>query len=182
MSSSSRNLRKLTVSNASVTRRPFPSGPPSPTLTATTNASQLNLGAGSPETVITRRNLRESLAAYESVFIHLVVNIQRNSVIQRPPCSLSPILVPTVNHSPPWPSLLLDSPAPLRNVRGESCLMVSVNQWLTYEPCHRLKGVDDDASVGLQSAAGLHYLMANHWEVLVSLNHALVCMRHNDLS
>jgi len=39
----------------------------------------------------------------------------------------------------------------------------------------RLKGVDDEASVGLQSAAGLHYLMANHWEVLVSFNRAFVC-------
>jgi hypothetical protein len=75
MSSSTRNLRNFTLSNASsVGRRPFSTGPPSPTLTATTNASQLNLGVGSPETVITRRNLRDSLTAYESVFILLPVS------------------------------------------------------------------------------------------------------------
>ena len=54
--------------------------------------------------------------------------------------------------------------------------MISAHQWLMHESYHRLKGVDDEASVGLQSSAGLHYLMANHWEVLVSLTvHLSVC-------
>jgi len=32
----------------------------------------------------------------------------------------------------------------------------------------RLKGATDDAGINLQAAGGLHYLMANHWDVLVS--------------
>jgi hypothetical protein len=52
--------------------------------------------------------------------------------------------------------------------------MLSAHHQLTHESCHRLKGVDDEASVGLQSAAGLHYLMANHWEVLVGFNRSSV--------
>ena len=124
MSSSSRNLRKLNLSNgSSVGRRPFSSGPPSPTLTATTNASQLNLGAGSPETVITRRNLRESLAAYESVFILLAVYSPGSSLSNILLCSLSLILVPIAIHCLPWPPPRRDSPAPLRDVRGESYLV-----------------------------------------------------------
>lgn len=42
------------------------SGPPSPTFTATTNASQMNLDSG-PDTIITRRDLRLSVNAYEDV-------------------------------------------------------------------------------------------------------------------
>lgn len=42
------------------------SGPPSPTFSATTNASQVLLGAG-PNTIITRRDLRQAVNAYEDV-------------------------------------------------------------------------------------------------------------------
>ena len=35
------------------------------------------------------------------------------------------------------------------------------------EACSRLKGVSDDAGVGLQAAAGLHHVIANHEQVLV---------------
>jgi len=30
----------------------------------------------------------------------------------------------------------------------------------------RLKGVDDQAAIGFQAAAGLHHLMGNHWQIL----------------
>jgi hypothetical protein len=33
-------------------------------------------------------------------------------------------------------------------------------------PHPRLKGVDDQAAIGMQAAAGLHYLMGNHWQIL----------------
>ncbi|KAF8524718.1 hypothetical protein JB92DRAFT_2878836 [Gautieria morchelliformis] len=36
------------------------------------------------------------------------------------------------------------------------------------DACSRLKGVTDDAGVNFQAAGGLHYLMANHWDVLGS--------------
>jgi hypothetical protein len=33
-------------------------------------------------------------------------------------------------------------------------------------PHLRLKGVDDQAAIGMQAAAGLHHLMGNHWQIL----------------
>jgi len=57
-------VRNRTDSNASTSV--ISSGPPSPTFTATTNASQVHLDAG-PETIITRRDLRLSVNAYEDV-------------------------------------------------------------------------------------------------------------------
>jgi hypothetical protein len=39
------------------------------------------------------------------------------------------------------------------------------NQYLN--AFYRLKGVEDDAAIGLQAAGGLHHLMANHWQILV---------------
>ncbi|GAA5843405.1 hypothetical protein JCM11251_002470 [Rhodosporidiobolus azoricus] len=50
--------------------RPPPSafkGPPSPTLSATTRASQLDLGEEGPKVIVTRADLRKSVAAYEQL-------------------------------------------------------------------------------------------------------------------
>lgn len=60
-------VRNRTGSNASGSV--ISSGPPSPTFTATTSASQVHLDAG-PETIITRRDLRLSVNAYEDVCTH----------------------------------------------------------------------------------------------------------------
>lgn len=38
----------------------------------------------------------------------------------------------------------------------------------TLETCSRLKGLSDEAAVGLQAAGGLHHVIANHEQVLVS--------------
>ncbi|CAG7855136.1 SubName: Full=Related to IVY1-phospholipid-binding protein {ECO:0000313/EMBL:CCA68894.1} [Serendipita indica DSM 11827] len=57
-------IRARTSSNASTSS--MPSGPPSPTFSATTNASQVNLDVG-PDTIITRRDLRQSINAYEDL-------------------------------------------------------------------------------------------------------------------
>lgn len=37
----------------------------------------------------------------------------------------------------------------------------------TLETCSRLKGLSDDAALGLQAAGGLHHVIANHEQVLV---------------
>ncbi|PVG04055.1 hypothetical protein CPB86DRAFT_721580 [Serendipita vermifera] len=58
-------IRARTDSNASSSSI---SGPPSPTFSATTNASQVQLDAG-PDTIITRRDLRQSLNAYEDLVV-----------------------------------------------------------------------------------------------------------------
>ncbi|KAG8784274.1 hypothetical protein FRC15_003585 [Serendipita sp. 397] len=56
-------VRSRTFSDASGS---VVSGPPSPTFSATTNASQVNLETG-PNTIITRRDLRQSMNAYEDL-------------------------------------------------------------------------------------------------------------------
>ncbi|KAI5120914.1 hypothetical protein M0805_002894 [Coniferiporia weirii] len=58
------SLRALTLNQnvAGVT-----SGPPSPTLSEATQASQMNFGAGGPEKIITRADLKSSLQAYENL-------------------------------------------------------------------------------------------------------------------
>ncbi|KAH8113430.1 hypothetical protein DFH11DRAFT_1689565 [Phellopilus nigrolimitatus] len=59
-----RSLRALTL-NQTVTG--LTSGPPSPTLSEATQASQMNFGAEGPETIITRADLKASLQAYENL-------------------------------------------------------------------------------------------------------------------
>lgn len=115
-------VRARTYSSASGSAA---SGPPSPTFTATTNASQIHLDSG-PDTIITRRDLRQSVNAYED----LVSDCQayRNAL--------------------------------------KSMAMATSRFASTFERCSRLKGVDDQAAVGLQAAGGLHHLMGNHWQIL----------------
>lgn len=59
-------LRVRTSSSSTVTGSYVSSGPPSPSFTATTNASQMDLSTG-PDTIITRRDLRQSINAFEDV-------------------------------------------------------------------------------------------------------------------
>ena len=62
-----RSLRSLTLSQNVASGPMSSAGPPSPTLSETTNASQMNFGAGGPDKIITRADLKSSIMAYETV-------------------------------------------------------------------------------------------------------------------
>ncbi|KAF8528866.1 hypothetical protein BU17DRAFT_37286 [Hysterangium stoloniferum] len=96
----------------------------SPTFSATTDASQMDLS--SVETVITRKDLRSSVQAYED---------------------------------------LISSCTTYRQALNEMSTACS-NFAHAMDNCAKLKGVTDDSGVNFQAAGGLHYLMANHWDVL----------------
>ena len=59
-----RSLRTLTLNQNATAVTP---GPPSPTLSEATQASQMNFGTAGPEKIITRGDLKTSLQAYENV-------------------------------------------------------------------------------------------------------------------
>lgn len=60
-------LRTISTTSSN-TRMASPSrGPPSPTMSEATNASQLHFGVNGPEKIITRADLRNSSQAYENV-------------------------------------------------------------------------------------------------------------------
>ena len=66
-----RSLRTLSITTQSTSNArmasPTLDGPPSPTMSDATNASQLNFGLSGPEKIITRTDLRNSLQAFETV-------------------------------------------------------------------------------------------------------------------
>ncbi|PAV20692.1 cytochrome P450 [Pyrrhoderma noxium] len=59
-----RSLRTLTLNQNATAVTP---GPPSPTLSEATQASQMNFGTAGPEKIITRGDLKTSLQAYENL-------------------------------------------------------------------------------------------------------------------
>ncbi|KDQ07599.1 hypothetical protein BOTBODRAFT_38683 [Botryobasidium botryosum FD-172 SS1] len=120
-----RSLRSLAVSTSRPTTAATHPGPPSPTFSATTQASAMALQGG-PGVIITRADLRASLQAYEDL----------------------------VSASATYRKALI-------NLSEASAGFASA-----IESCSRLKGTDDETSVGLQAAAGLHYLIANQEQVL----------------
>ncbi|KAF8592539.1 hypothetical protein K439DRAFT_1324244 [Ramaria rubella] len=116
-----RSLRSLALAGSK-----SPPRATSPTFSATTNASQMDLS--SVETIITRKDLRASIQAYDDLITSCTA------------------------------------------YRGALMAMsrASSNFANAMDACSRLKGVTDDAGVNFQAAGGLHYLMANHWDVLGS--------------
>ncbi|EGO01731.1 hypothetical protein SERLA73DRAFT_166250 [Serpula lacrymans var. lacrymans S7.3] len=64
MHRNSRSLRALAISPKPSST---PASPPSPTFSDATHASAMNFGAGGPEKIITRTNLKASLQAYDEL-------------------------------------------------------------------------------------------------------------------
>ena len=64
-----RSLRTLTLNQNATAVTP---GPPSPTLSEATQASQMNFGTAGPEKIITRGDLKTSLQAYENVSLRSI--------------------------------------------------------------------------------------------------------------
>lgn len=128
----------------------------SPTFSTTTAASDMPL---SPGVVITRADLRASIKTYEEV-----------GGLLRPSC---------VSSHRPLSCQLVGALASYRNALT-TVSNASAKVARALENCARLKGLSDDAACGLQAAGGLHHVIANHEQVLVSYPRTHVSISSRD--